>query len=149
MSDLLVISVLENGELKLMVGQVEVLLDKFDWLLCLCCLLVVDKYLVLMFWNYLEGEKNVVVLYFNVLVSLVCFGEVLWVVGYWVVMSDESVLIDIVQCLFGGYYWLQILDVLYCDGFVVSLLLDVYLYWFEVLLVDLCEEMCVCWGDLC
>lgn len=147
MSDPLVISALENGEPKLMEGQVEALLGKLDRLVRLRQRPVAEKHLALMFWNHPDGERNLSASHLNVPASLARLSDALQRAGYDVPTKSEAELITPAQRLLAGYYRPETLDQLYREGLAESLPLSDYQAWFERLPEALREALLARWGD--
>src|SRR5690606_33822033 len=105
-----------------------------------------DKRLVLFFWNYPAGEKNLSASNLNVPRSLVRLTRDLADAGYRVPTQEESVFIAAGQAMLGGDYRPETLDALLERGLAAQLPVSAYQAWLASLPAARRAEILTRWG---
>lgn len=145
-SDPIVVGAVEQGRLVPIAEQVELLAGKLARLTALRRTAAADKRLVLFFWNYPAGEKNLSASNLNVPRSLARLTRDLADAGYRVPTQEESVFIAAGQAMLGGHYRPETLDALLERGLAAQLPVSAYQAWLASLPAARRAEILTRWG---
>lgn len=146
-TDPMVISATEEGELQPIPEQVDALAAKLVSLARLRTRSASEKHLALLFWNSPDGEKNLSASHLNVPRSIASLLPKLEAAGYAVKASSEEQIIEDAQALLGGYYRPESLDGLLTRGLAVTLPVSRYTQWLSRLPVERRDELTRRWGN--
>lgn len=145
-SDPIVVGAVEKGSLIPMPEQIELLTSKLARLTALRKTAAADKRLVLFFWNYPVGEKNLSASNLNVPKSLAKLTRDLGAAGYRVAPEEESAFIEAGQAMLGGHYRPETLDALLERGLAARLPVSEYDAWLNTLPAARHLEIITRWG---
>lgn len=147
LSDPLVISAIENGEIVPIAEQIDGLLDKLVRLSKLKNMPNIDKRLALLFWNHPDGQNNISASYLNVPKSIVEMMQAFQRAGYTISRADEQTLIAQAQKLLLGYYDNTTLDELLAQDLADKVPLSVYQHYLDSLPSQHKALMIKTWGE--
>jgi len=147
MSDPMVISALEKGELVPMPRQLDAVLGKAAALTALRRTPNAGKKLALLFWNYPPGEKNLSASNLNVPRSLEALTKSLHAAGYDIPPTSEQNVIDAGQAMLGVLYKHEQLDDLLKKGLADTFPVRRYRQWVATLPAVRRDEINTRWGD--